>query len=188
MEEESEIIMSTQVTAELLEENERLRTRLKSFKMREISSQKFSDFITTFVFSVIYLVAVYFIMSYAEIGVVASISGATSMEASVIVGLYLTANIFLYLIGIIGAVWIMLDIYDEEVTNFIYKHASKTVQNIEADDEDEEFDFLDEDIVKHIEEEIKRDLDSGYVARRLTPKVPQPRDTNGRFASTKVSK
>jgi hypothetical protein len=188
VEETSEVIMSTQITAELLEENERLRTRLKGFKQREISSQKFSDFITTLIFAGIYLVCVYVIMSYAELGVVYSISGATSMEESIIMGIYLTANIFLYLIGIIGALWISFDIYDEEVTNFIYKHASRTVQNIEANEEDEEFDFLDEEIVKHIEEEIKKDLDSGYVARRLTPKVPQPRDANGRFASTKVSK
>lgn len=180
--------MSTQVTAELLEENERLRTRLKTFKMREISSQKFSDLITTLFFAAVYLICVYFIMSYAEVGVNASIFRATSMDASIIMGIYLTANIFLYLIGIIGALWISLDIYDEEVTNFIYKHASNTVQNIEANEEDDEFDFLDEEIVKHIEEEIRRDLDSGYVARRLTPKVPQPRDANGRFASKKVSK
>lgn len=184
MEEISGVIM--EVTAELLEENERLRVRLKNYKERELSKTRFSDFVIVIIFAVAYLLFVHFVMWYAQIGVLAVLVGLTEMEASIIIGLYMTANIFLYMIGIMVALWMVLDIYDEQVTNFIHKHASGVARGIEEQEDDDEFEFLDEEIVKNIEEEIKRDLDNtGFVDRRMAPKqkttTAQPRGYHGHF-------
>lgn len=176
--------MKTEVIAELLEENERLRERLKGQNESAMTNGKFSDFIFLIVMATAYFGLISFVLHYAFTGILYTISVNPETDITAIVGIYLLCNVFLYFVGAVVTIGQVASIYRDELTDFVYRVCSAVARTIEESDDEDEFDCLDEEIAQHIEEEIKKDLIPKKVAKKRSP---QPRGPHGEFASKKKS-
>jgi len=180
--------MNVGAAAELVEENERLKGRLKEYKDDAVFKQKASDFATVAVGAVLYFLAVHFILDFAWSGIIYTIYVQPNVNIFMLIVTFLTCKVFLFLVGGFATIWAMINIYNEDIVGFIYSVSSAIVRRVDESKCDDEFEYIDDGLTQCLEDEIKRDLTANGISpcekrspvKRTAGKFI--RDSLGRFA------
>lgn len=171
--------MKRDVIAELVEENERLRDRLNNERDYRASNEKMGSFFSLVIFGLIYALALEVILRFAWNGALFEIStGQANISATVT--FFLMAKVVLMVFGAMAFLIAAEGIFHDDIIDFLYRVSKAFARYVEETDAEDDFDFIDEAIVEHIEDQIREGEDKIRFVR-----AKQYRNRLGQFAKKK---